>query len=694
MRLISLKLKNFRQFYGPVPTITFAHGDKNVTVIHGCNGAGKTALLNSFTWCLYDSLSRGFQLQDQIVNKRALREAKVGETVEAWVEIVFEHHGNKHEIKKVTKIRKISTDDQWESANEDCRTLLWCGPDGKCEKEKEERIPHVIGRILPLDLHTYFFFDGERIERIVEATKEENENIANATKKFLGIEVFERAERHLKAAKKDLEKELEKIGDPETTRFLEEKRSLEEELDQIIERQNELEKNIKGHESQERELNQRLKALEGAKDVQIRRETLSNDLKGRKDSLSQNQRNLAKIISSKGYFVFLDKAIEYFHCKIEELRKLGELPSGIKKQFVSDLLIKNECICGTLLGIGEPARLQVENWMRRAGISEVEETILRMGGEINQIDQSIPEFWERIDQIKQKIELDQREISRIEQELEDINEQLRNSPKEDISGIERRLDETKEANRSDLREQGANKAKQKDISDKVEKIDSRILTHQSNEERQKLAQRRISGTNEAIKRIVETRNLFEGNARQKLNKRINKIFNEITYTPYVPNLTENYSLELLESSGGSPLPVAASQGESQILSLAFIGSIIEIHRENEAQKLGIPLPDSSHYPVIMDSPFGSLDPIYRHQIAEHLPRFSDQIVVLASLTQWRNEVERSLDKKIGRSYILTYFSPRKDLPNEIMSFKGETYELIKQSPNEFEYTEIREITND
>lgn len=45
MKLISLQLCNFRQFYGKTPPIIFASGSRNTTVIHGNNGAGKTTFL-------------------------------------------------------------------------------------------------------------------------------------------------------------------------------------------------------------------------------------------------------------------------------------------------------------------------------------------------------------------------------------------------------------------------------------------------------------------------------------------------------------------------------------------------------------------------------------------------------------------------------------------------------------------------
>jgi len=41
MKLMSIKLCNFRQFYGKTPEIVLACGERNTTIIHGNNGAGK-----------------------------------------------------------------------------------------------------------------------------------------------------------------------------------------------------------------------------------------------------------------------------------------------------------------------------------------------------------------------------------------------------------------------------------------------------------------------------------------------------------------------------------------------------------------------------------------------------------------------------------------------------------------------------
>ena len=43
-------------------------------------------------------------------------------------------------------------------------------------------------------------------------------------------------------------------------------------------------------------------------------------------------------------------------------------------------------------------------------------------------------------------------------------------------------------------------------------------------------------------------------------------------------------------------------------------------------------PDSSTLPVVMGSPFGNLDEIYRRQIAKTIPKLANQLVALVTKT--------------------------------------------------------------
>lgn len=158
-------------------------------------------------------------------------------------------------------------------------------------------------------------------------------------------------------------------------------------------------------------------------------------------------------------------------------------------------------------------------------------------------------------------------------------------------------------------------------------------------------------------------------------------------------MNENYELKLVENTAGNELDVAASTGESQILSLSFICSIIDRVREWSKEKSFMG-PDSGTFPLVMDSPFGSLDEIHRRQVAKAITKLANQLIVLVTKTQWRVEVEHEMDKAIGKEYVLTYNSPKADCEEDFIRLGGMSYPLVKRSPNEFEYTEVIEVTHD
>jgi ATPase involved in DNA repair len=196
MKLISIILCNFRQFYGKSPEIKLACGEQNTTVIHGNNGAGKTALMNAFTWVLYEKFSAAFAATEQLVNKRALAEAEMGKAVACWAEIVFEHDSNHY--KAYRACRAYKNENTVEYGNSEL-SLTVAKDDGRWMPTAQHP-DDIIGRILPESLHKYFFFDGERIEQIVRYDKKAE--IAEATKELLGVEVLNRSIRHLGDAKK------------------------------------------------------------------------------------------------------------------------------------------------------------------------------------------------------------------------------------------------------------------------------------------------------------------------------------------------------------------------------------------------------------------------------------------------------------------------------------------------------------
>lgn len=689
MKLTSIKLCNFRSFYGKTPEIAIASGDVlNTTVIHGNNGSGKTSLLNAFTWVLYEKFTAAFASTEQLVNKRAIAEAKPGQVVECWVEINWEHEGKRYNVKRQCKGYKNQTDFALGKTE---LFMQVAGDDGRWYfplQQPEE----IIGQILPVSLHQYFFFDGERIEEIVRSDKKAE--IAEATKIFLGVEVINRSIRHLTEAKKSLENDLKAIGDSEIKQLLREQQKLEQEIERINTRQTEIKQELEYQQTLKKETGNRLQELSAVKAIQQRRQELEQQKTSNQESLRQTREALKKIISARGYTVLLTDTTTQFRQIMHDLKQQGELTPGISREFIHELLNSHRCICGAELKDGNHAHTNVSLWLNQAGSSSVEETAFRMSAQVDEIDKQATAFWEEVDREQARIEQFRHNIAQVEGELDTIQERLRKDANEQISSLQKRLDEIESKVDELNREQGANQQQIAHIKVNIDALIKQIAKQKLNEEKQSLAQRRINATQDAIERLTEVRNRQEKQFRLQLEKRLQEIFTSISFTPYVPQISDKYELTLTETTSGIEAPVAASTGENQILSLSFIASIIDKVRDWSAKRKILTVPDSSTFPIVMDSPFGSLDETYRRRIAQTLPELANQLIVLVTKTQWRGEVEVEMADRIGREYVLTYYSSKPNCEQDYIELGGESYPLVRQSPNEFEYTEVIEVERD
>ena len=378
---------------------------------------------------------------------------------------------------------------------------------------------------------------------------------------------------------------------------------------------------------------------------------------------------------------------------MDDLREKGELPAGIKQQFVNELLERKRCICGTELTEESHAHQMVEAWKERAGIAEVEEAAIRMESQVGELEKQAPEFWQEVDSQQAQINHLRTELGRIENELDEVKNKLRAYPDEDIQKLQKQLDAAEETIRESSLEQGRNQQEIERLTAEFEEKGKQIAKHKMKEEKQLLARRRIQATQESIERFIEVKARIEQQFRASLEKRVQEIFASISFTPYLPKLSEKYELTLVENTAEKEASVAASTGENQILSLSFIGGIIDRVRE-WSQRNTLMGPDSSTFPVVMDSPFGSLDEIYRRQVASSIPKLANQLVVLATKTQWRGEVAQEMADYLGREYVLVYYSPKPDCEEDAIEINGIRYPLVQRSANEFEYTEIIEVKRD
>ena len=683
MKLNYLQLCNFRQFYGTTPQIKFASGDRrNTTVIYGNNGAGKTSILNAFTWVLYEKFTAAFASPELLINQRSLAEAAPEQAVECWVELQFERDRKIYQLKrKCYATRNTEHKVSYSKAN---LFMLVAGDDGRWYPPVEAP-EDIINRILPASLHQYFFFDGERIDGFFRHDRDSY--IAEDTKELLGVKVLDRGIEHLKKAKRSLQEELEELGDAQTKQLLRKQIDLEQDLEDIKQQIDRLNKEVGELEQRKGNLSRQLLEISGADEIQKLKLKLVKQQKSTRRNLLESKKELKKLLSRDSYLVFLPGISDRFVDLLQTLRDRGQLSTGLKQEFIEQLLERQSCLCGLSLTPNTEAYNNVRSWLKKAELKNIEEAAIRLETQVNTVESESANFWQQLDRQQAEIKQQYLELNRLETEIEQANRQLNSFPNRDSQQLQHHLEVVESRIKRLILEQGLLQQQQSDRTIERDRLTQKVSQHRLTETKQKLAQKRISVTESAIARLSEVRTRLEQQFRQALEQKVREIFSFISFTPYLPKLSSNYKLTLVENTAGVEAPVAASTGENQILSLSFIGGIIDRVREWSKNNNLVGY-DSSTFPIVMDSPFGSLDQIYRRQVAKAIPQLANQLVILVTKTQWQGEVEQETESSLGKRYVLTYYSPKKNCKADVLKLEQQNYLLVKPSSNNFEYTEI------
>ncbi len=398
MKLNYLQLCNFRQFYGKTPQIKFASGKRNTTVIYGNNGAGKTSILNAFTWVLYEKFTAAFASPELIVNQRAIAEVDPEQGVECWVELQFEHDHKLYQIKRKCYANKDAASQVQYSQTK--LFMLVAGDDGRWYPPLETP-EDIINRILPASLHQYFFFDGERIDGFFR--QHHNSNIAEDTKELLGVKILDRAIDHLKKAKRTLQEELQELGDARTKELLRKQINLEQEKEAISQRIAQIIAEVTELEQRKANLSRQLLEISGAAEIQQHKLKLLKQQKSVKNEIIQQKNQLKKLLSQDSHLVFLPAISASFLDLLQTLRDRGQLSSGLKKEFIEQLLSQQRCLCGETLTPDTDAYHQVKSWLNQVEIKNVEESAIRLETQVNQIESQSDNFWRELDQQQAEI---------------------------------------------------------------------------------------------------------------------------------------------------------------------------------------------------------------------------------------------------------------------------------------------------
>jgi len=358
MKLKKLILKDFRQFYDEQELLLDVLDDKNVVIIHGENGSGKTTILQAFMWCLYGG-ELNLEHPTRLLNEYSFSKLPENKTKEVSVILILnDRHKEYKIIRKAIILKK-------EGSQSILDKNLVVFIDGTSSERPQDTVNHILHK----KLKEYFFFDGERIDKL--AQPEFSGEVKEGIKSIMGIEILNNARNRIKDARKDLTTEFDNMNDSKTESPHEKLNKEELKFDQIGE---ELENN-KQYKVQKLEDKKNLeKQLLEVREIEYLVNTLK-DLEGRQNivekEINQIYNKEKRYFTKFSYFAISNNLLVKVKNLLESIREKGELPSGIREQFIEDLLDRGTCICGREIQNGDENYQNLKKVLRAAIFREI-----------------------------------------------------------------------------------------------------------------------------------------------------------------------------------------------------------------------------------------------------------------------------------------------------------------------------------
>jgi len=654
MILKQVIIENFRQYYGQ-NTIEFAHGSsKNVTVIHGENGSGKTALLTALIWGFY---GRELKLPnpESIFNNKAVQENTNNKNdLITAVQIKFEHNDYEYELRRMLYAKfdfehNILNLPKNKTINQKVELIKRNVATNQSTKIRD--ISYEINRILPYKLHTFFFFDGERMDHL--GKKEAYSEIRDSIKRMMGLELFDNSIEHLSKTIIKLRDEVSKNVKSELSDKYLRINQLEDEKIKKKQQLTETRQELSAAQSELKSIENALRNGEETRTFQITRDHLVESIKETKNAFDEKLNELRILLSRSSHLAFSTLPMKRFQ-RIASTNDQDSIEKLIHPDLIPSLMSKGKCLCGQELETTSIASLE-----------KVQQEVLNLSSSKNEMDQlyfrlsgwevARTHFYTEIRRLVSEREELRENLRGLEDELREIEERMKASSR-NIENSSNLIERESSIRTAIVKAEAAIESLLRsieEISKEEELLNKEVSKLTKAEERQLKLQLALESATKVKNTLIGLLKLRESQVKTELEEKIKLTYSQLLRKDYPISLTDNYELLVSDVNGGS---IGLSQGESQITSLAFIGAIVDLTREYKDKEKGHALDEDlklgNIFPLVMDSPFGALDADHRSRVATNLPKLSDQIVVIVSTSQWRGEVDEAINHRIGKSYKL------------------------------------------
>ena len=696
LSFLSIRLKNYRQFYGDSGKISLEpKNGKRINIIQGENGWGKSNILNAINYCLYleEPHLKPESETMTFLNTKAIGETKEGEQIEMIIELELGNEQRKYRIDRKITTTKGKLSEKIDPSSGDpvvdvqrvqkLNALLPVGVEydlmetsfkfaDKGRDWQDRNFAAGVDNLLPSGLRPFFFLDGEFLESLNTTF----EGIEMGVKEIAHISLIENAATHLPKVLKKYEKKtvgqnavqddwlkkkdrhenwLESLDQDGNPRDNEEDPLLQIFKDEKVEGYHSFSgKPRKLSKEKERvKIRTRLEQINGLlqKDNSELISGWGDDLEEIIKEMPKLEDDLAKKKDEKLAYiiefspqVFLHDCIKLTCDLVDKKRILGKLPVRYNDFMYEDLLKVGKCICGTNLS-DETARENIEKWHSGEKEDAKLDEAVGASADFKALLKLLPKEIGKIDEYRRQISGFEERITKFRDKKKEIELNLKGIDREEIKV---------------LREESTAKENMKNALDlEIAKLESEITSRKLE---RNLAQNEYNKMVRADKKMGEATDKLEicqnllNNFRKVVETVTTKLRDEVGETTKnnfkdligktlaFTNVTlnEDYRLTVFaKGEGGLNWDVTGnlSAGEKLCLALAYIAAIKGM--------------TGYQMPLIIDTPLGKIAGRPKTFIGQRLPNFlsNTQLTLLVTDTEYQSPiVDRDDPNKLNDSF--------------------------------------------
>lgn len=652
MLLESITLENFRQFRHE--SIDFAQGEngKNVTIIIGENGTGKTTFAQAFFWCMYGET----EFSDKnMLNKLVANEMKPSQESKVQVTLKLRHGNVSYTLMREQTYRKdysnrVKGDNTvFDIAIKDASGNTSYVKKAQCESE--------VKGILPKELSRYFFFDGERIEKMSKdiSTGKKAADFADAVKGLLGLNAMYSAIQHFNPKSKlsvigSYESSYDSHSNSKIQDYTKTIERCKEEIAKIEARLEELETQIEQARERKTEKTEEIKQYAEGEELQKQKEKFLQKIARAKESRANVVKAICKDFNT-GMSSFFSTALMYRSLEfLSDKDFTGKDIPFMHAKTIEYLLKQKVCICGTHLDEGSVPYNKVMELIHFLPPQSISTTISDFKKEAKRRANVQQDMFGHISDNLAVISQQDEEVTDLKDELHVVEGKLSGG---DVRSKVRAINSEIQLCDKAIRDSGIEKDRLLIRKGGYESDAERADTERRNltllDDKNKKIEIYKAYAERIYQELLEVYATSEEKIRSKLETTINEIFKQIYDGGLYLTIDEKYHISVYANEYDGDVETSTAQSISVIF--AFITGIIKMARDNRnATDESAKLLSSEPYPLVMDAPLSAFDKRRIKTVCEALPNTAEQVIIFIKDTDGELAEEYMGDKIGCRHY--------------------------------------------